>query len=123
MIKDLCRLYATTRLFYEKNSMQEKCLRIMKGGYNMNMRCYQMFMFWTVVTPSTFEDFHFTARHYLGFSIYYSALGDSHFTARWTEKGRFPTLQQNFRCRRDKKIFLLYTYSIESSYIQISHPH
>jgi len=33
-------------------------------------------------TPSTFKDFHFTARHY----------GDSRFAARWIEIGRFPTL-------------------------------
>jgi len=35
--------------------------------------------------------------------------GVSHFTARWTEKRRFPTVQPssktiNFRCRRDKKL-------------------
>jgi len=47
--------------------------------------------------PGTFDDFQFPIRHY----------GDSHFTARWTEKSRFPTRQTSsktisFRCRRDK---------------------
>jgi len=45
------------------------------------------------------------ARHFWGFPLYHPALieiftvpintnRDSHFTTHWTEKGRFPTLQQ-----------------------------
>jgi len=31
-------IYATTRLFYENDFMKEKSLRVMQGGYNMNIR-------------------------------------------------------------------------------------
>jgi len=30
---------------YENNFMKEKCLRVMQGGYNMNIICNQKFMF------------------------------------------------------------------------------
>jgi len=35
-------IYATTKLFYEN----KKCLRVMQGGYNMNIRCNQKLMFY-----------------------------------------------------------------------------
>jgi len=39
----------------------------------------------SILPPSTFGDFRFTVRNF----------GGSHFTARWTEKDRFPMLQQS----------------------------
>jgi len=53
---------------------------------------------------STLRDFRFTTQHFWGLSLHRPALfgiftlpsgiiRNSHFTAHWTEKGRFPTLQ------------------------------
>jgi len=44
--------------------------------------------------PHTFWDFHLTTRQFLGISALPPVtIRDSHFTARWMGKGRFPTLQ------------------------------
>jgi len=37
-------IYATYILFYGQNVI--KYLRVMQGGYNMNLRCNQKFMFY-----------------------------------------------------------------------------
>jgi len=89
----------TIGIFHERNVLVLFILSVMHGGYNMNIRCNQKFVFYedsgsidfsvfvqrihVISELSTLGDFHFTARYFW----------DSHFTALWTEKGRFPTLQ------------------------------
>lgn len=70
----------------------------MQGGYNINMRCSQKFMFckdWGISLESDYaDDTRDMCAQY--------TFGDFHFTTRGRKKGLFPTL--DFQCRRDQKI-------------------
>jgi len=116
-------IYATTRLFYENNFTKETIwfyifiLCVLHGGFNMNIRCNQKLMFCkdrgidfsglivqairpallgiSILPPGIFENSNFNVRHY----------GDSlHFTARWTEKGSFPTLQPSSKTKLSVRV-------------------
>jgi len=58
--------------------MKEKCLRVMQGGYNMNIRCNQNFMFYedrskdfSVCSENTRD---ISARYFWGFPLYHPVL-------------------------------------------------
>jgi len=88
----------STKIFHERNDLVLFILNITHGGYNINIRCNQKFMFckdrdidfsvwlcreyardmcaqhfWGIPFhyPSLFGDFHFTDRHFLGFPLYH----------------------------------------------------
>lgn len=67
-------IYATIRLFYENNFMKEKCLCAMQLGFNMNIRCNQMFTLCKYrgidCTGCADDMWDMRTQHFLGYPLY-----------------------------------------------------